>query len=74
MKDIVVSAILIAVGITGLTNVDQIQRLYDKAYSADAAPARSLDRCPPASDRDRVPRGDCYVMHASGRLISDHAR
>jgi hypothetical protein len=65
MKDIVVSAIMIAVGIIGLTNVDSIQRLYDEAYPQSVEKALALDRCAAAnSGFDRLSaagRADCYA-------------
>jgi hypothetical protein len=65
MKDFVVSAILIAVGIIGLTNVDRIQRLYDEAYPASAEKSQMLDRCAATGsgfDRfDSTERANCYA-------------
>jgi len=65
MKDIVVSAIMIAVGIIGLTNVDSIQRLYDEAYPQSMEKSQALDRCAAANGSfDRLNAGDranCYA-------------
>src|SRR5690349_12174823 len=65
MKDIVVSAMMIAIGITGLSNLDTIQRLYDEAYPPSAENSQALDRCAAANNRfDRlsaIDRGKCYA-------------
>ena len=65
MKDIMVSAMLIAVGIFGLTHVDGIQRLYDEAYPQSVEKSQALDRCAAANsgfDRlDAAERANCYA-------------
>lgn len=69
MKDIVVSVILIAVGIVGLTNVDQIQQLYDEAYAVSAGQSQVLDRCAAASKGgDRIEAGKCLSRMRSQAL------
>ena len=65
MKDIVVSAMMIAVGIIGLSNLDGIQRLYDEAYPPSAEKSQALDRCAATNshfDRlDGSDRANCYA-------------
>jgi hypothetical protein len=69
MKDIVVSAIMIAVGIIGLTHVDRIQRLYDQAYPQSIERSKALDNCAAAAsgfDRlDAAARADCYARFSA---------
>jgi len=65
MKDIVISAMLIAVGAIGLTNVDTIRHLYAGAYPVGTAQRDALERCAmtnAAFDRlDAAERNDCYA-------------
>jgi hypothetical protein len=65
MKDIVVSAILIAVGVIGLTHVDSIQHLYADAYPQSVERRQALERCAVSNtgfDRlDAAERANCYA-------------
>lgn len=65
MKDIVFSAILIAVGVLGLMNVDRIRQVYAGAYPTSAEKRQALDRCSLGSaafDRlDPAEREACYA-------------
>jgi len=65
MKDVLVSAIMIAVGIIGLANIDNIQRIYASVYPSSAIERVALARCA-AVDRafDRLDPGEranCYA-------------
>jgi len=66
MKDIVISAILIAFGVIGLTHIDEIGRLYADAYPLDQQQQQALDYCVSknrAFDRlDSAERASCYVQ------------
>jgi hypothetical protein len=65
MKDIVFSAMLIAVGAIGLMNVDGIRQLYVGAYPTSIEKRQALDRCAlggTAFDRlDAAEREACYA-------------
>ena len=65
MKDIVVAAVLIAVGVIGLSNADTIEHLYMAAYPQSAAQSRALDRCAASENGfDRLDAGArerCYA-------------
>ncbi len=65
MRDIVVSAILIVVGVIGLTKVDTVEQLYAAAYPESAAQSRALDRCAASNNEfdrlDAMDRAGCYA-------------
>ena len=45
MKDVVISAMLIAVGVVGLTNVEGIRNIYAGAYAENLLRRDVADRC-----------------------------